>query len=467
MSLAASLRTRRADLLRTFRPSPLFAAAMADDAHHMLWRTCNRLGKTTSLAYLMSSEALAKPAYRGRVIAPTRAQGREVIQRYLFDFLRPHLDPRSTYSPGTGFNRNSVVVLRNGSTIECRSLEDNPSSHEGGEFDRIGFDEPPTMAHLNANTGRTGPSREGLVLVTATMVNRAVGDLLQLRTKVEGRDDLPETGPGRHVMPTGWVQYVGGWERENVPWLTEEQYTRQLEKWRGTLEEPQRLWGAWEGASTARALSYFSTDHIISGMADAHMRDWPVYYLGIDHGKGMGKQVAQLVGVDPSGKNGAPEMYVMREFVGAGSDTPDVDARGILTMLRSVGISPYQISLARGDVGAGTESKSGVLGESRNKWIERQIATQLGLSQCPFRIEVPYKVGGLERVGILGMNRAFKDDRIHVYEGCQRFITSARTYQASRERADRDRKDGIDPFRYAVQDLLIERQGAEWVPLFW
>lgn len=435
---------------------------MADPAHHQLWRSSNRLGKSYHMAAAKAKEAVEKPGYRGRWVAPTRAQGRAVGQRYLAHFLQRYLDPRSSYSEGTGFNRNGVILLGNGSIIENKSLEDPPSSHEGDEFDRVSFDEPPKIAHLNANTGRTGPGREGRIRIGATMVNRGVMELQRLRRVVEGPEEIPETGPGRFVMPTGWVQYVAEWKRENVPWLTDEQFERQLQKWTGTLEEPQRLRGAWEGAAAARALSFFTRDHIIDDAADRELRKWPMYVLGIDHGKGMGKQVATLIGVDPRRR----EFYIMREWVGAGSDSPDVDATGILAMLREVGVSPHLVRYGRGDIGAGGESQAGILGESRNRWIMAQVAAQLNLQRCPFLIEVPNKSAGVWRLGEIALNHAFKAGRIHVYHGCHRFIQCAMTYQGSTQRADRDRKDGIDPVRYGIEDFLIEERGGEWVPMF-
>ena len=456
----------RADPLAVFLPSRVWAEAIADPAHHQLWRACNRVGKSYHMAYMLAREAVDRPGYRGRWIGPTRAQCRAVGQRYLSHFLAGRLDDRSAYAPGTGFNRHGTALLRNGSIIEFRSLEDGASSHEGAEFDRIVFDEPPTIPHLNANTGRTGPGREGKITIGATMVNRGRDDLERLRAVVEGAEDLPETGPGRHEMPTKWVQYVAEWTRDNVPWLTDEQYRRQRDKWTGTLEEPQRLRGAWEGAASSRAFSYFSGDHVLDDEADRKCREWPLYVLGIDHGQGMGKQIAALLGVDPVGPRGRPEFYLMREWVGAGANTPEVDARGILDMLAEVGVSPYAVSAARGDVGSGEESRRGVIGASRNGWIEAQIATLLGTRRAPFRIDVPSKAPGAWRVGEIALNHALKDNRFHVHRSCHRFISCAQTYQGSTTRADRDRKDGIDAVRYAAQDWLIEQRGGVWAPLF-
>ena len=463
MSLSPrGLRARRLDPLQTYRPVGLLAQALQDPAEHMLIRAPNRIGKTTMLARLFVGEAVAKPGYRGRLTGPTRSQTRDVIQRHVAHFASRHLDARSSYNEGTGFNRNVTALFANGSAIEFRSCEAPVQSHEGGEFDRCGFDEVPKLSHLRANIGRSGPTRAGRVIIATTIVNISPDRRVMLRQLVEGPTERPETGPGRHVMPTGWVQYVPAFTRENVPWLTATQYQAQRAKWEGTPEEEQRLSGAWEGASALRALSFFGPRHVIPSVVDHEMHDWPLYVLGFDHGKAMGKQVCHLIGVDPVGL----EFYVMREWVGAGSDSPDVDARGVLDMLAEVNVSPYNIHLARGDIGDGIESVKGVAAQSRNRWIETQIASLLGVQRCPFRIEVPYKAPGLWRIGEIAMNHAFKWGKMSVYEGCQHFRRSALTYQGSTTHADRNRKDGLDPVRYALQDWLIEQRGGESVPMF-
>jgi len=433
------------DALRNFRVSPPFRTLLGERGPYVLIRAANRIGKTRHLCWLVARRMVDNPGCRVRWIGPSRAQVRDVASRYLWEFLRPHVVPDQTYKDGVGFNRNNTINLRNGSLCQLKSYQDNPETHAGDEFDLIIFDEPPPRAHWNENHGRT-LEREGLVVVSFTHVNTPVKWLREL---VEGDEPSPTDGRTRHA--SGWIQYVVPFNARNCPWYSDRQVRRQVQKYERSDERDQRIYASWDGVTEGRTLAHFG-DHCILpiGWQDKAEQLLPAFdqvRVGIDHGKGFGKEVAHVVGV--SGRS----YYILAEYSGEGNTQAVQDARGVLEAIERAGFQPYDVTRAFGDIGlGGRDPQTAQGGEHWNQRIEAGLCKILGVDRSPFHIATVNKKRRIGLRALGAINEACASGRLWVAPECLRFIHSARRFTGTEE----DLKDPIDAFRYSVLDIIVD-----------
>lgn len=429
---------------------------MGDTSPRVFVRAANGTGKTMHAAAKLAKRAVTSKI-RGRWVGPTRALVRDVAARYLWGLLREYCAPGCYYKPGVGFNRNNTIVLKNGSEIQLKSYQDEPTAHEGDEFDVVVLDEPPPQAHYDANESRVGRSEErkgGQLIVIFTAVNRPT---TWFREKVEGKEPSPTgaNGVSRTEHESGWVQYVVPYRYEYVcMWQSREQCDHYVRSKQGTMQFPQRIEAAWEGTVDGRKLRSFD-EHCLVTRESLAGRAFDEYRLGIDHGTGVGKQVAILVGVLRDGHLD-PTYYLLSEYVGAGGTTPEQDAREILLMIKDMGLSVFDITRAFGDIGLGGRHEGTRGGGRWNDKIEVAIARLLRTSRSPITIEVPYKKARAPDAGEASINHACAEGRLYVNrDNCPAFIRSAMTYEGAGARNQEHLKDPIDAFRYAIQDLLL------------
>ena len=440
-SVLARKRIRRIHEVLRFVPSPPFEALERDTARKVLLRAANRVGKTRHCARLAAKRAINNPGHRIRVIGPTNRQTHTVLGAYLFEFLEPYLAPGLYYVEGEGINggRKKSLRLRNGSVVELRSLEDDINAHAGSSQHLIVFDEPPKQNFYMENAARLVDTG-GQMIIAATMVNRNVK---WLRTMVEGDEDSP-TEEGRHVMGTGWVQYVAKFSRVNCPWYT----VRQIEDWIETCRASawqwaQRIEAAWDGGvSVGRRFVSFDEDNVISGPPDG---DWRVG-VSMDHGEVAGHQIALLFYFTDV------RIVFIDEYSPSHATNPDEDARAILSMLKRNGLRLSQVDLFVGDV-----NSAGKYFANRkvNEELERAFATQLGQSRKPIRIVIPDKTPGSVDWGQRCINAASSRGWLHVSGRCVHLLETMRHWKGSRKGTeDALLSHAADAARYAITSAL-------------
>lgn len=443
----------RVPRITLYRPTPPLRAFATDESPQQAIRAANGVGKTLAACAKLARRAIARPGSRHRLVGPTRAQVRETSAYYLWELLRDYLDPRSRWSPGTGWNRNNLILLRNGSTIEVRSYEDPVTSHEGQHhLDTILLDEVPSMAHYWANKGRAR-----VLLVTFTVQTKAPPEWL--RNEIEGPPEArgPSPTEGRTEHRTGWVQYVVPLVRENVPFYNDLQFEAKVGKYRGTDEEARRVHAAWDSASETRSFDGWSPrmlltrDEVLARLRDG---DGKLRYdrarYGIDYGNGR-KQVQYLT------LQKGPRFYTVHEYVGKPGATWTDHARG---MLRGV-----ERWLGRGEVGlrqldrvVGDINSAGPAhdGDSLNHLFELALATVSGVDPLPFRVHAPAsKAEGALEAREIALNHAMLQGRYFVCDECVVLPRSFALYEGG---AKDPHKDPIDGVGYSIQDLILMRE---------
>lgn len=445
-------RRQRVTELTSFDPSPPFRELLTERNPLVLVRAANRVGKTRHACYLVARYMVDHPGARCRVVGPSRAQVREVMARYLNEFLGPYLAPGSRYYPGTGWNRNNTIHTRNGSICQVRSYQDDPDTQEGDELDLIVLDELPPKAHLEANLGRIA-DRKGQIIVCFTVQTQDPARVERFRKAIEGFEVSPVDG--RTVHESGWVQFVVPHTRENVPWKDEETFERQVGKYRGTDQEATRVNGSWSGPNDERKFQgweqrmVLDTDGIMQRvralMGGKFRAD--EYLYGIDHGTGIGKQRQYLI------FRCRDEYFVLHEYIGGGATTPTDNAQGIKDAVEAW-LGAGKEGLVRLHRIIGDVNSAGPLGAGRSlNWhTERALAKLYGLQRSPIEIETPTKDQGFRDAREVTINHAMLERRWWVHESCEGAI---RAFQEYRGGNNDPFKDSIDAIGYAVTDSML------------
>jgi hypothetical protein len=439
--------------LLTFRPSPPLARLQHDSAQLIAIRAANKAGKTFAVMRKLAKRALDKPGSCHRVVGPSRGQVREVTGRYLWLYLRPYVHPSSRWYAGTGWNRNGVILLKNGSEIQLSSYQDDPEVQEGRhDLDTIVLDEVPKYAHFMANKGRAGFQ----LILSFTVQTKAPPDWL--RKEIEGAESNVTDSPtdGRTEHDTGWVQYVVPMLRHNVPWFTEEEYEKQVSRFRGTDEEKRRLWARWEGTDADRAFSGWhgglvrSREQLIAELWDPRGRQlfrWA--RIGMDHGSsGPGKQVVYLI------VGFGTRYYVLHEWLGIASTNTRQIAQGIIDCLKAWNLGLQHVEGIYGDINSAGPAGAG---QKLNAIIEAELADLLNLRALPHSIQAPVKTGGWKEAREVAINYAMLEGRFLVCSQCVHAIRAFGNYGGH----PRDPlKDPIDGMGYAVQDRIVDAPRA-------
>ena len=141
-------------------------------------------------------------------------------------------------------------------------------------------------------------------------------------------------------------------------------------------------------------------------------------------------------------------LWALDEYSAPANSTPAMDATAILAMLTRWGLSPFQVSICRGDTNSMGKGGAGL---SVNAALEIEFARLAKLAQPPFRIEIAQKGKGSVDAGLRSMNAAFVSGRFAILPGCTRLIHSARHW---RGKGDSDLKDCLDAARYIAMDFL-------------
>lgn len=420
--IAVTAQDRR---LMLFQPSPSLLPFMEDESPRIFVRAANRTGKTKHAAAKLAKKMLAKPGGRYRAVGVSFQQSTSVVSRYLHEFLPPsQLAPTCRFSMENGWT-HQLIVLRNGSTCEIRSGDQRAITHAGSDLDGVWLDEvqPPDI-FVEALT-RT-MSRNGWVWQTATPIGRPVE---YLRAVVEAER-------------SAWVQHVVPLSHEACPWYSDDQVDAWIEEARAFPDSyDQKILGAWEGITLERTFTGFDSTCLIDPTTPS-----PTGIrlgVGIDHGEGVGRQVAVLVAYSQRG------IWALDEVVNTTSTTPTDDARAIRTMLMRRGYDVHQVSRWVGDINSA--GKLGA-GQKVNELLAMALAKEAGHHKLSFRIEKPNKVAGSVDWGEKLMNASFLRHQLWVHPGCVSLIKALRHSRGGAK--DPDLQHPLDALRYISHQPL-------------
>lgn len=423
--------------LLTWQPTPGFAGFVSDDWRFVLLRAANQVGKTMAAAWVVAQDLIRHKRRRWRVYAPSREMSRNVIERYLYEFLQHHIR-RGAYVEGQGF-ATKTVTLQNGSILQIKSYEDNVQTGAGDQLDGCWLDEVPKESHFREALARV-TRRRGRLIVTCTPVDRPTG---WFRDRVE---PLEQDGSRRvwlagHDRPQGvqWKQYVVPFTRDNVPWLDEETFQEQVEAVSADPRQAaQRLQGAWEGLTVDRIFSAFSSDNEVAFDDWRHERGWQLA-LGLDHGELAGNQV----GVFPVFKGS--RIHIVGEYIAPAAESYVTDAQGMVAVLAGLGLRVDQITTAVGDHNLG--------GVAINLELQRALREVSGRTMC--EIENAWKGRGSRDYGFRVINYALARGDLTVSPGCRAVLDALANWRGTDKGDDKALSHAADALRYIVVRLLL------------
>ena len=415
--------TLREGRLILFKPSPALVEFMGSKRRRILVRAANRIGKTRHAAAKLAKVMLETPNGRFRAVGVTYVQSISVVSRYLHEFLPPgSIEESCRYSLENGWT-HQLIRLKNGATCEIRSQDQSAIAHAGSDLDGVWIDEiPPPDIYLESV--KRVISRRGWVWVTMTPIGRPVA---WYRTLVE------EAG-------SPFVQYVVEFSHANCPWYTEAQVNGWLaEAASAAWAYRQTVFGDWEGETLDRVFTGFDNDCVVTD--DDLPSEAFKLGIGIDHGEGIGRQVALLALWTDS------TLYVIDEVVSTTQTTPEQDAKAILHALGAWGWTLTDVARIVGDINSAGKLGAGL---KVNEVLADALSTQSKMRARAVTIAAPSKGKGSVLMGERTINAAFMRGTLRVSTRCSKLLFALKNYSEG----DEDLKHYIDALRYIAQPVL-------------
>jgi len=432
LKIAALAQRLRDNPAEGFRPSPALAAFMRDRSNRILVRAANRVGKSVHAACKLAKIMLSYPRKNYRAVGVSYKQSIKVVSKLLFQFIpRDQLADGCSYTETNGWS-HSLIRLKNGTTCQIKSSDQKAIAHSGDDLDGIWIDEPPTRDVWLECVKRV-MSLRGFVWLTMTPIGRPCEWLRELA------EELGST----------WVQHVVEFSHANCPWYTREQ----VEGWLSEASSSpwayrQTIFGDWEGEVLDRVFTGFDVDCVITDDQLPAEGDKFKVGLGIDHGEGVGRQVALLVLWTGTC------MYALDECVNASKTVPAQDAQAILEMLGRWGWKISDVQRLVGDINSAGKLGAGL---KVNDVLAAELSTQSGLCTRTCVIEPPNKGKGSVELGEKLLNHAFMQGKLKVHANCKTLLHSLKNYSEG----DEDLKHSIDALRYVTQPTL-----ESWTDVF-
>lgn len=417
--------------LALFRPSPALAPFMVDESRRIFIQAANRTGKTLHACVRLARTLIERPG-RYRAVGVNHVQTTRVLGRYLYEYLPPSaLVPGCRYSPENGWT-HGLIRLRNGAMCQMLTDEMDAKAHAGDDLDGVLHDEPPRQEILSESQTRV-MARNGFIWVAATPINAPVE---YLRAMVEAED-------------SAWKVYRVTLTPENCPWYTKKQVLDWIDEAAaspGTYR--QKVFGDWEGDSVDRTFTGWDPSCIFHGDLDEVLQGQPYTLgIGVDHGEGVGRQVAVFAVWTPDCA------YVIDEAVNEAATTPDDDARAILGRLQEWGWRLDEVQRMVGDVNSAGKLSGGA---RVNDLLSAALHRQAGFRRQAVEIVTPRKGKNSVEYGERLLNNALLRGTLKVHSRCATLIRCMRHYSPGQE----DLKHAIDALRYLVEPVLDARTGT-------
>jgi len=248
-----------------------------------------------------------------------------------------------------------------------------------------------------------------------------------------------------------------------VPWMTAAQIA-EFEQQLLAHEVEMRMGRSWFATLQSAWLRGFS-DKNIEPIELADLEGWQLL-VGIDHGTADGKQAAILCAVTDVTTE-RPRAVFLAESVSEGLTLPEDDARNILRMLASVGLSYADVDHWTGDRSL---QATKVAIKKSNAALRKELALLLGVdSRSLKRIVVPKKYPGSMTDGMRTLNALFTrtddDGTPHgrVDSTLEHLIEACRTFNGHPKHPA---KDVLDAARYPIERALGRQRLRAWQATF-
>lgn len=389
-----------ANPLLWFEPSPALAPVMDDDSRRIFVRAANRAGKSKHLAKKLAQAMVERPGLRCRAIAVNYKQATKVVSKYLYEFLPKEAVADDCHFTETRGWTHGLIRLKNGSSCQIMSSDQQPIAHAGDSLDIVWIDEVPPPAILDENIARV-MDVQGAVWLSATPIGRPVQWL----------KDLVED------PYSPWVEYVVEFSHENCPWYSKEQCEAWIEEAKAApWSYNQRILGDWEGISLDRIFTGFDEGSILPKAPDEHFHAG----IGLDHGELSGHEAAVLFIWNDA------IAVALDEYVSEGRSSVEEDARGVLAMLARHGLDLTHISRIVGDVNsAGKAAQRKGAGHTVNELFVDAFETLTGYTVT---ITTPSKGPGSVDAGNWIINHAFMQRRLYTTDNTPHLNHELRHY---------------------------------------
>jgi hypothetical protein len=448
--------TRAQDcLLRRVRWTPPQLAFLLCMASEKLLRCGNQfVGKTlVGLAWVIY-QCLQHPEYaqvkrtKGRawIVCASWQQSIE-IQRKLWELLpKEALDPRTTFDDVNGFSptKSPVVRFKNGWTIRIKTTNQGALNIAGATIDVVLVDEL-TTPDVYRELQRRVMRRAGVIALTLTPINAPAEWLQELVARGQVTDLHFRFEPA-NTIPVGGRDHLrlGDGTPMDAAWMAEQRAKYAPEVAAVILD------GEWQTDHAGRELGGYS-DRLLFGDNEP-LPQFESLALGMDHGEGVGRECAYLVGWDA----GQSTLWVLGEYCNTTTANETADAEGIDRMLRGWRLRLDDIDRARGDINSAGYSGGGL---SVNEVLQREFA-RLNGGRLPFVIEGADKTAGTVKKRAWRLNSAMLQNRVRIHRSCERLIRACRAWQGGESEKEMwhghrvNLKDPIDALGYIAMDYL-------------
>ena len=414
-------------MFEQFRCGEAIPAFHSNNDFVKLLRMGNQGGKTHSgareTAWVMTGTHPWKPCKQGPVHgrAVTYSWKQSItVQKRLNAVLPKFMIDGYDFNDRRGFV-NQRIKLKNGSTLEIVTASQDNLAHASATLDFVWIDEPPPEELYSELLARL-LVRKGKMWITMTPINRPVDWLIKEIERGKITDFRFDLTP------------------ENCPHLTQEQIDAIADAYL-PHQKAQRLHGHWHGETTDRYFDAYDARCVSDEIPQGSMLNPVRFGLGIDHGEGVGKQVAILTA------HVGPRVWVIDEYRNTKVSTPFDDAKGMLEMFERNGLQPWDIHMAVGDINSAGKAFSGL---KVNQALENAFAQLTGRTRSPFRILNAFKKAGSIDWGNRIINYAFKRGDLTINPSCEYLNHALSHWQGKHD----DLSHGLDAMRYIVHKIL-------------
>jgi len=374
------------------------------------------------------------PGSEGWLLSPDLITGWRTVSKALHELEPPDvLDPVCKHVDGVGYLYRGLKILKvneanGGGFMVGKGCEQTTLALEGARIQWAWIDEPPKQQHFHGLRARLAMDM-GPVWITATPIGRPVEYLRNLLDGSQEESVEPEAG---------WDVWHVELTHENAPHRTAEDVEAQRAEC-SPWEYRQRILSEWDGLTADRWVSGFTEGNLFEDeQAPVNVE---AIGLGWDHGERPGKSICHLIAWD------GLTVWVLDEYSNTEQSTPREEAAAVIAMAKRWGVSPYEISEARGD--SNSAGRLG-LGFSLNEIYMRAFSELVGSSRPPFRISIPHKRRGSVNARVRLISNACVDGRLRVHRRCPRLIHSLRHWRGAND----DLKDPFDSMGYISEVYL-------------
>lgn len=465
--LAKREEARPLDWIRWLPPQDIF---LRDSSKLKLYRAGNQsLGKTTAgLTQVIWHCLGSHPHYRVPpppvewwIVCESHEQS-VAIQKKLWDLLpKSEVDPETEFDEVRGFRgRLAACKFKNGSIIRIKTNNQGAMKMAGATIHGVMFDEPPLSSRMFEEIRKRVKKKAGWLILTMTPVNR---DCTWIKEMAESGAIVDHHFPLRaeYLIPVGSDMPL----RDIEGTVCDEEWIEQLRAETVAHEQPVTVDGEWEMRVTGRVFTEFRSSgpdsHVHTNIPKMECR----LLFGIDHGsKATGaigsKEICFLVLVDESGHDHdlPSRVYVLDEFSPPGSSTPEMDAKGVLDMLKRNGLEWSDIDEAKGD----RVHMPGSVSQKSNKDLMKSIAKLKRVHRGKLSPKIrtvskrKWRGSGPVETGNKYLHRQMiRPGGFGVHPRCKRLVESLDKYDLR----DNEFKDPIDALRYALESYVYGTRG--------